>query len=309
MKRRSRSLVGLRVAIVAVIVFASALLQLTGLGADSFDGSEIRQINSANYAAQVSTLGRPAVATPASSLSVMITHFALRWGYGEWNLRFPGVLAGTAAVVVLWLLGVATVGREAALYAVAMLAFSATHVRFSRRLGPEVWTELTSLLTVLAFVSTGALMKGRQTGRIVARWVLFALAAVLLCLSGHAGALVIVALAACFTRASFTGAAKGAEAIAGLAAMLVAASTAAYFYIRNPPVVGHSWSLLLPAGRVRELLAGLTPFDTRDPTTVLLVSLGAGAGAIWVALRGGVGCRSPPAGGYRGDPARLRSPR
>ncbi len=279
-------MLGLRAAIVAVIVLAGALVQLHQLGSDSFDGGEISQVNSAAGPLQLMPRAQASTAVAELSLPVLITRFALRWGYGEFTLRLPSVLAGTAAAVVLWLLGAVTVGHEGALYATVLLVFSATHVGFSRQVGSEVWRGLLALSTVLAFWSTGSVREGRHSSRVSGRWLVFAVASTLLCLSSYAGALVVASLAACLIWAAVAGSAKASTTLVGLAAMLMAGSAAALLYFRNPPAPDRAWFPVLLLPRFREVIGGLTPFDTLGGAGVTLVGLSALAGAIWIVVRG-----------------------
>jgi len=275
--------------IVTVIVLAGTLVQLHQLGSWSFDGSEISQVNSAAGPLQVLPRAQASTAATGLSVPVLITRFALRWGYGEFALRLPSVLAGAAAAVALWLLGVATVGHEAALYATVLLVFSARQVGFSQQVGSEVWLSLFALSTVLAFWWTRAVWEGQYSSRVSGRWLVFAVASTLLCLSSYAGTLVVAALAACLICASVAGRAKASTALVGLAAMLIAISAAVLCYVRNPPPPGGAWFPILLLPRLREVIEGLTPFDTLGGAGVALVGLSALAGAIWIAVRGGEG--------------------
>ncbi|MBI3944960.1 MAG: glycosyltransferase family 39 protein [Armatimonadetes bacterium] len=73
------------------------------------------------------------------------------FGDSEAMLRLPSALAGTASVVVLYLLGRDLFGQRVGLVAAALLAFSATHIELSQLARPYVVAGFLSLLGTWLF--------------------------------------------------------------------------------------------------------------------------------------------------------------
>jgi 4-amino-4-deoxy-L-arabinose transferase-like glycosyltransferase len=74
------------------------------------------------------------------------------FGLGVEGLRMPGVLSGTASVVLVYFLGRAAWGRVAGFAAAWLMAVSALHDHFSRLAMPFMESEVFALAVVLCFV-------------------------------------------------------------------------------------------------------------------------------------------------------------
>jgi dolichyl-phosphate-mannose-protein mannosyltransferase len=174
-----------------VVVVAGGIVRFHTLGAQDFDPREIAVINGVDRLRHPQT-ARAVASAEAVPLPVayVATRVAMRWGYAEELLRVPSAIAGTSTLAVVWCLGQAVFGAEAALYATALLATSALHVNLSRSVGSEAWLTLWTVLTVLAFCRAGT------TAPAPGRWVLFAALAAAMALSSYAGLLVLAVLAA-----------------------------------------------------------------------------------------------------------------
>ncbi len=171
-----------------LIVLASALPRLTELGRDGFATREIVHINAVD--ALQSRLRLAAERTPAAGFGpgVLATTLALRYGYGESTLRLPGAVAGTLAVLAVWVLGRAIFGTWVSVYAVVLLALSPLHVWLSRTVGTDVWLSLLAPLTALAF------WRAVQAPEATWRWGALA-ALALACATDYQGVLLLAALA------------------------------------------------------------------------------------------------------------------
>jgi mannosyltransferase len=102
-------------------------------------------------------------------------YFVFAWATGKvgdphvW-LRMPGLLAGVATIPAVYVLGLRTVGRRAAIVAAALLAFSPFAVFYATE------ARAYALATLFVVLSTLALLSALDAGGRL-RWGLFALAA------------------------------------------------------------------------------------------------------------------------------------
>jgi len=177
----------LRLSVVALlaVTLTGAALRMADLGGDSFDPTEIGEINSA----ETIRLPRDQMWSAFVRLSTWITAATLESGYGERTLRLPSAAAGTLTIVAVWGLGVLSFGAETGLYAAAAIAAAPLHVALSRTVGQDSWLTLFVTLTVLTF--TWAVQKPRD-GR---RQMVCAATALLACSCAYRGLLVLAALA------------------------------------------------------------------------------------------------------------------
>lgn len=109
-------------------------------------------------------------------LTYLTVPFVAVFGLTEWAIRLPGALAGTAAVVLMFVLA-RQLGCQtwAALFGAMLLAFSPWHVPLSRwAIPPSVLTTMMLFALVTFFWAVDA--KGKRP---LVRWLLFVVAAAL----------------------------------------------------------------------------------------------------------------------------------
>jgi 4-amino-4-deoxy-L-arabinose transferase-like glycosyltransferase len=104
-------------------------------------------------------------------------YFVFAWlsahlGSAPWLLRLPSLLAGTATIPLVYLLGAWTVGRRAGLLAAALVAFSPFMLFYSTQ------ARAYALMTMLVVASTLALLAAVRTGRSL-WWAAYALSSCL----------------------------------------------------------------------------------------------------------------------------------
>ena len=121
-------------------------------------------------------------------------YFLLAWaadqlGDGIWLLRLPALLAGTALIPVVYLVGVRLVGRPAALFASALAALSPFMVFYSTE------ARAYAPMTLLVLASTYALLEALD-GRGRGWWLAYALASAAAMYSHYTAALVLAPQAA-----------------------------------------------------------------------------------------------------------------
>jgi len=113
-------------------------------------------------------LGLAASQHPASMHQVIALGMRL-FGRDYYGLVMPSVLAGTATIPILYLLGRALFGRAEGLVASGLLAISYTHIHFSRTLfGPIATLCLTlALVLLIAGLRTGAPLAFALSGAVL----------------------------------------------------------------------------------------------------------------------------------------------
>ena len=147
-------------------------------------------------------------------------------GHGEWALRFPSVIFGTATVALLWSLATRLFGREprgrlAALLAAGMAAISPLYVYYAQE--ARMYTQLTFFGTLAgyALLRAAAAPEAGADSRRVSPWWAAAFGASLAALYTHYFALfLLAAFAACAVVAliSTRGRVSGRQARAAMAA-------------------------------------------------------------------------------------------
>ena len=150
------------VAVVASLTLVGFVLRLVGIDEGLF-GDEI----STYWIAHDHSLGEVIEAVDSNYEITPPLSFALSWlslkvGSGPEWIRIPALIGGTAAIPLVYVIGVRTVGRVAGVVAAGVMALSPFMIYYS--------TEARAYSVAIAFVagSTTALLAAIRTGR--ARW-------------------------------------------------------------------------------------------------------------------------------------------
>jgi hypothetical protein len=114
--------------------------------------------------------GRIAHAEITPPLSFLLSWLTTRLGHSPELLRLPALVAGTASIPVVYLLGLRTVGRRAALVASALTTFSPFMIYYSAE------ARSYGLMMFALMLSTLAMLLALETGQ-KRWWVLYAVSA------------------------------------------------------------------------------------------------------------------------------------
>lgn len=287
--RPGRRLEGARLGLPLAAATALALvLRLVGLDGDFWldEVVTVRDYASRSFGEILTTYDAP----NNHLLNSLLAHGAfLAFGYAEWAIRLPALVAGVAAVPALFWVARPLLGDVRALAAAALLAVAAPHVLFSQNARGY------TLLLLFGLLATGALARGlREDG--LRWWALYAGSAVLTVAAVPTGAFLVAGHALVGTAAVVAVARAGgsprplAGRLTAVFALVTVLTVQVYAPVltRIPGSAQDAWrdagagSHVLSAGFVREL-AGAVSTDV-GPALALA--------ALPFALVGLVGLRS-----------------
>ena len=159
-------------AVVAVLTLAGAVLRLV-VANQTLYGDELATywvVTTHGLADVVSVVHTNAEITPP--LYFVLAWFPTQISHAEEYLRAPSLAAGIATIPLIYVLGLRTVGRSAALVATALTTLSPFMIYYSAE------ARAYAVMMFLVVVSTLAMLRGAETGR-VRWWVVYGLSSCL----------------------------------------------------------------------------------------------------------------------------------